>query len=505
ADASVLDFEVNPTFTLSVEVNDGELADEATITINLSDINESPLIAAETFVINENSAAGTAVGTVHASDPEEDDLTYSIVSGNDLGAFQVDANTGELSVAEASILDFENNPTFELSVKVSDGELTDEGTITINLIGINEAPLVGDQSFNVDENSPTETVVGTIAASDPEGDDLTFSITSGNDLGAFQVDANTGELSVTQASLFNFEVNPSFSLKLEVSDGELSDKATIIVNLNDQNESPIITPANYTIDENSSIGTLVGTVDGSDPDGDILSFTIFSRDDFGAFQLDHNTGELVVVDSNPLDFESNEHFELHISVSDGQTTDQAVIGIELGDINERPTDIFISSSTIMENVAIGQQIGVLTTEDEDLNDAFAYKVKDGAELFKLNQDGLLSNETFDFEQSGSQIVEITSTDRGGLSFSKVFEITIIDVAEIILKAPTIELEIYPNPTSEYLYIKGVDFRTVKIFDLTGKVVITSDAPMINVRELPNGVYTLLIDGKHLFKTRFVKK
>ncbi|NLR91399.1 cadherin domain-containing protein [Flammeovirga agarivorans] len=244
ADNTPLDFETNPSFKLTIQVSDGEFTDEASIIINLNDIDENtaPSISDTTFSINENSAVSSVVGTVSASDPEEDDLTFSIVSGNGLGAFQINSNTGEISVNDNFILDFETNPSFQLTVQVSDGKLSNEASITINLNDIDEntSPSISDATFIIDENSDVSTVVCTVSTFDNEGDDLTFSIVSGNDLGAFKIDSNTGEISVNDNSILDFETNPSFQLTIQVNDGEFSDKATITIHLNDVDDTNIV-------------------------------------------------------------------------------------------------------------------------------------------------------------------------------------------------------------------------------------------------------------------------
>jgi len=225
---------------LIIEVNDGELTDNATVTVNLNEIvNRGPVISDATFAIDENSAVGTEVGTVTASDPDGDVLTYSIVTGNDLGAFQLDASTGTISILDSEPLDFEVNPTFNLAIQVSDSELTDLGIITINLNDVedlNQAPIVSNATLEIDENSPEGSMVGTVVATDPEGDVLTYAIASGNDLNAFQINSNSGELTVNDSDPLNFELNPSFNLAVEVSDGELSDVGLITINLNDLEE-----------------------------------------------------------------------------------------------------------------------------------------------------------------------------------------------------------------------------------------------------------------------------
>jgi hypothetical protein len=73
--------------------------------IDITVTNRAPTMSAQTLSIDENSAAGTLVGTVVASDPDlSDPLTYSIVSGNTSGAFSIDAATGEVRVVDASLL-----------------------------------------------------------------------------------------------------------------------------------------------------------------------------------------------------------------------------------------------------------------------------------------------------------------------------------------------------------------------------------------------------------------
>lgn len=66
---------------------------------------------------------------------------------------------------------------------------------------------------------------------------MIFAILSGNTDNAFALDASTGELTVQTQSALDFETTPSFSLEVEVSDGEFSTSATVTVNLNDVNES----------------------------------------------------------------------------------------------------------------------------------------------------------------------------------------------------------------------------------------------------------------------------
>ena len=144
ANPTALNFETTLVFTLTVTESDNGnpvLSDTATVTINLSNVNEAPIANDATFSVPENSAAGTLVGMVPASDPDAGTtLSYAITAGNTSGAFAINA-AGQITVANPAALDFETTPTFNLTVTVSDNGapvLSDTATITVNLTDVLE-------------------------------------------------------------------------------------------------------------------------------------------------------------------------------------------------------------------------------------------------------------------------------------------------------------------------------------------------------------------------------
>ncbi len=102
-------------------------------------VNQAPQIASQTFVLEENADQGTAVGTITATDADGDVLTYAITDGNSSGAFSLHQSTGDLTVADETLLDFETTPVFTLQVAVNDGNGgVANATITINLVDADE-------------------------------------------------------------------------------------------------------------------------------------------------------------------------------------------------------------------------------------------------------------------------------------------------------------------------------------------------------------------------------
>ncbi|MBC6427265.1 MAG: cadherin repeat domain-containing protein [Ekhidna sp.] len=277
-----LDFETTPNYTLTITVSDGELSATADITINVTDVNEAPTITPEqTFSLAEDAANGTAVGTVQAADEEEDDLTFTIASGNTGNAFAINASSG--AITTAGTLDFETAPTYTLKVSVSDGELADEADIIINVTDVNEdtgtsepvntAPAITEQTFSVPEDAVNGTAVGTVQASDAETNNLMFAITAGNTGDVFAINEGTGAL--TTAGALDFENTSTYTLTVSVSDGSLSATANVTINVTNVNDNaPTITDQTFTVAEDAANNTAVGTVQAADADMNNLMFTI---------------------------------------------------------------------------------------------------------------------------------------------------------------------------------------------------------------------------------------
>lgn len=194
-----------------------------------------PSIEDQRFSIEEQMASGTVVGTVIALSSDNNDLKFTILSGNTGNAFTIGSSDGIISVDDASVLDFETNPSFSLVIEVKSGELVNSAIITITLIDVDEVPsIISDQAFTVDENSPAETVIGTVTATDLNGDGLTaFSITSGNTDNIFAIGSATGILTVAVSDALDFETKETYSLTVQVIEGDVTQSATATITIND--------------------------------------------------------------------------------------------------------------------------------------------------------------------------------------------------------------------------------------------------------------------------------
>ena len=189
--------------------------------------NGAPLISDQTFNIEENSAIDTSIGQLVASDPEQEALLFSIVSDNSNGVFNLNTTSGEITLA--SDIDFEDSNNYMLSIGASDGITTTTAQITILVQDVNESPFVENASVNVDEDAAIGTRLISVVANDPEDDNLTYTITSGNSTSAFSI-SSAGEIMI--ASLLNAETTPNYTLGVEVSDGSLTAQGILNITVN---------------------------------------------------------------------------------------------------------------------------------------------------------------------------------------------------------------------------------------------------------------------------------
>lgn len=410
ADPAGLDFETAPTFLLTVRVTDSgvpALSASASITVNLDDINDAPVVQAETFSIAENSTNGATVGTVSASDADSpaQTLSYAITAGNAEGVFAISATTGTITVADADKLDHETTPVYSLTVEVTDdGSPARSGnaTITIDVDDINEAPAPSGGPFEVAERSAVGTVVGTVAGNDPDaGQTLTFSITAGNDAGALAIDAASGEITVASTSALNAAVGSAIVLTVEARDNAsppLSGTASVTVNVLELNEAPSISDASFSIAENSPADTLVGKVDASDPDaGQTLTYAILAGNTGDAFAIG-NDGTITVADSALLDYESITGFALTVRVTDDGApalSATATVNIAITNVNEAPTAAAASFSA-HTNLGLGvpEASGLLVGSTDPEGDGITLSTVSASDpagaLISANPDGSFS-------------------------------------------------------------------------------------------------------------------
>lgn len=398
--------------------------------------NNPPVIQNQSFSIPENSPVSTVVGQVTATDPNAGQtITFAITGGNPSNTFNIHPSTGYITVSNPQTLNYETTPQFNLQVTVTDNlNASSTATVTINLQDVNEKPQSGDQGFMINENSSNGTTIGTITATDPDaGQTLTYSIIQGNSSGAFALGATTGLLSVNNNQLINFETNPSFTLTVKVQDngaGTLSDTSTVTVSVQNVNEAPLVSNQTYSVNANAVNGTIVGTINASDPDiNQVLSYVIINGNINNVFTINNQTGVISVNNSSYL--QNAGTFSLGINVSDNGSpvlTSGCIATVNVVQTNVPPV-IVNQSFNLAENSPAGTLVGqVIATDSYGQTLSYSIVSGNGAGAFNLSSSGLLTvanSSPLNYETSPVFSLTVMVSDNGTPVLSSQAAITIL--------------------------------------------------------------------------------
>ena len=449
---SALDYETKTSYTVTVSVSDGSLADEITVTINVRDLDETPSNIPPVFTegddatrtIAENTTADTNIGTpIAATDADSETLAY-VLSGTEASLFSIDDETGQLKTSGA--LNYETKDSYTVTVTVSDGSQNDTINVTIDVTNVNDAPVfaaTNDTALTIAENTAAGTNIGTaFAASDEDNDTLTFSL-GGTDAGSYDIGSGSGQLKTKSA--LDFETKPSYSVEIVVSDGNNgSDTLEVGITVTDvdENSAPVFTDGesvSLSVAENTGSGVDIGDpVGATDADGDTLTYTLDGTDD-ALFSIDSRNGQLRT--HAKFDYEEDEtSYSVTITASDGKKSDTITVTINVTDVDENRAPVFATGNTtrsVDENTASGQNIGEPVEATDADNDTLTYTLGGtDATSFDIDTSSgqLKTDAALDYEGSkNAYSVTVTASD-GTLSDMITVNINVLDVDEN--RAPT---------------------------------------------------------------------
>ncbi|QDT36052.1 Cadherin domain protein [Stratiformator vulcanicus] len=419
-----LDHETTPQYTLTVSASDGQNAPAtATIEINIGDVDEAP--AFPTLAPIEVTEDELIIGSVAAVDPEQLPLTYDIVGGDPLGLFTIDGS-GVISVASGKTLDYEATQQHQLTISADDGNHLVTAVVTINVTDVNEAP-----SFAT--NGPLqlredEAPAGTISASDPEQQPLSYAITAGDPLNQFTID-NNGFISVASGAVLDYETTPQYVLTISVSDGvNAAVTASVTINVTDAPVS--IADVTTSLAEDAAAGAAVTQLI---PTGDVNSLSWSIVDDPGS-----TDDELFTIDpdgtvrlAGTFDYETATSHSITVEVTDGHNTDTAVVTIDVTDANEAPTFVGAPFNFSIDETDDGTSpFGLLNSLDPDVGAADPVYVivgGSGQGLFEINAAGELrvaSGTSLDYETVASYTLDVEVRDAVDSTLLSVETVTI---------------------------------------------------------------------------------
>ena len=262
--------------------------------------NNAPTINSEQFSVHEFENVGTVVGSISASDPDGDTLTFATASSYTDNKFAVSSN-GQITVATKTTSSINtdtsvnSNGAHAVPVTASDPYGASASKTLHIRVTPNTAPkfretsvsgnIISTVSVNLNENSPNNTLVKRIYFTDDESDTITITTSSVSPANHFDFTVYSNYVDVRQntASL-DYETHTSYTMSVTASDahavaGDDSEAVAMIpitVNVVDNLVPTINNQSLSGVNENSNDGTSAGSVSATDNEGDTITFSNFT-------------------------------------------------------------------------------------------------------------------------------------------------------------------------------------------------------------------------------------
>ncbi|PMS49145.1 RTX toxin, partial [Vibrio parahaemolyticus] len=495
----------NGEATISYIVTDGDLTDEAKVSVTVTPVNDSPVAVDDTTSIQEDTAVTIDVLT---NDTDVDGDKLSIESAS------VPKEQGTVEVVDGKLVftPAENfNGDAEITYTVTDGELTDEAKVTVTVNPVNDMPTIKvDAVESITEDAvSTDTVLATLMVRDtdtPE-DQLTVSLEN-NSNGYFVLVGN--EVKLTQAgvdAVNNDELNlKDLTISASVSDGvnpTANDSDSLVVNR--VNDAPTIkVDAVESITEDAvNTDTVVATLTVRDTDTPEDQLTVsLENNSNGYFVLVGNEVKLTQagVDAVNNDELNLKDLTISASVSDGvNPTANDSDSLVVNRVNDAPTIKVDAVESITEDaVNTDTVVATLTVRDTDTpedqltvsleNNSNGYFVLVGNEV-KLTQAGVdaVNNDELNLKDltisaSVSDGVNPTASDSDSLVVNRVNDVPTVEnaIADQVLSedfdAYTIDLnEVFKDSDSSLEFsVSGNNSIQISIVNGVATINPTAD-------------------------------
>jgi hypothetical protein len=247
-------------------ISDGDQTDDAHVTVDITCVADYPPVAVDDTVTVVEDTATDVTAAILANDTDADLYETLSVSA-------VDNPTGGSVVLTGGVVTF--TPTANLcgaaagsfAYTVTDGTFTDDGAVTVDITCVNDPPVAVDDTANGTEDEDVVIPEADLLAndSDVEGSDLSI-VSVGN---ATHGSVSTDGTDVTFVPAADYCGDATFDY--EVTDGNLTDTATVTITLACVNDPPVAVDDTATVGQGSAAADYDVVANDIDVDGDSLT------------------------------------------------------------------------------------------------------------------------------------------------------------------------------------------------------------------------------------------
>ena len=522
-----VDFETKPSYVITVNVSDGQDADGQAdnaiddmvmVTITVTNLNEPGSVT-----VMPAPVAGIA-STADVTDPDGTvanvtSWAWEVAETQDSAIWTTAAKTGAATDTYTPVV-AETGKWLRVTAVYPDPVFTTAATVRAVVGPVRAAnPQAGfpdddngglgdgtadPVSFSVEENAAATTVVGTVMATDTDGDTLTYTVT-GTDATAFAetfaLNANSGEITVKAGGTVDFETKPSYVITVNVSDGQdadgradnaIDDMVMVTITVTNLNE-----PGSVTVMP-APVAGIASTADVTDPDGTVANVTswaweVAETQDAVIWTTAAGTG--AATDTyTPVTAETGKWLRVTAVYPDPVFTTAATVRAVVGPVGATVTVSFGSSTyTVVEGASVTVTVDLdvdpertvtipLTATNENGTTSSDYRGVPSSVVFNSGE----TAKTFNFmatqdrqDDDGERVRLAFGTFPAGVSADSpdetVVSITDDDVPEVIVSPDTVPVP--EGGSSRYSVVLSTEPAgtvTVTVIDPTDNTDVTAD-------------------------------
>ncbi|XP_043982507.1 protocadherin-19 isoform X6 [Gambusia affinis] len=460
----------NPKCIISLEVMSNSM-EICVIKVEIEDLNDNAPRFPTSHIdieISENASPGTRFPLEGASDPDSGIYgvqSYSITP-NELFGLEIKTRGDGSKIAELVVqksLDRETQSHYTYEISAEDGgDPPKIGAVQLNIkvIDSNDNNPVFDEpvyTVNVMENSPVNTLVIDLNATDPDegtNGEVVYSFNSyvtEKTREAFKIDPRTGIITVN--GVLDYETAQIYEIDVQAKDlgpNSIPAHCKVTVNVMDTNDNPPVisllslNTEMVEVSENAQRGYVIALVRVSDKDSGANGKVKCTLQGNVPFRLqEYESFSTILVDGR-LDREQKDTFNLTIQAEDSgipQLRATKSLVVKVTDENDNPPHFLKPhyQEMVMENNLPGSCLLAVSAEDPDLgmNGTVSYSIVPGEikhmdvnTYVSINPSGrIYSMRSFDHEYTRTFDFKVLARDNGNpsLSSNATVRIVVLDV------------------------------------------------------------------------------
>ncbi|XP_008418817.1 protocadherin-19 isoform X7 [Poecilia reticulata] len=460
----------NPKCIISLEVMSNSM-EICVIKVEIEDLNDNAPRFPTSHIdieISENASPGTRFPLEGASDPDSGIFgvqSYSITP-NELFGLEIKTRGDGSKIAELVVqksLDRETQSHYTYEISAEDGgDPPKIGAVQLNIkvIDSNDNNPVFDEpvyTVNVMENSPVNTLVIDLNATDPDegtNGEVVYSFNSyvtEKTREAFKIDPRTGIITVN--SVLDYETTKIYEIDVQAKDlgpNSIPAHCKVTVNVMDTNDNPPVisllslNTEMVEVSENAQRGYVIALVRVSDKDSGANGKVKCTLQGNVPFRLQEYESFSTILVDGKLDREQKDTFNLTIQAEDSgipQLRATKSLVVKVTDENDNPPHFLKPhyQEMVMENNLPGSCLLAVSAEDPDLgmNGTVSYSIVPGEikhmdvnTYVSINPSGrIYSMRSFDHEYTRTFDFKVLARDNGNpsLSSNATVRIVVLDV------------------------------------------------------------------------------